>query len=191
MINHNIKQTLIEIVGGLILLILIVFIIFSFSGCYTENKAKKQFNKAVISYPKIPLDYCAAQFPDKPDSVIVKTDTVTEVIFMDSLVNNTDTLYRDSLGFKYRTITKIVTKTIKRDSIIYRENRAEQERLQLALLECQKNTGIEMAKNTKLEQDLAKWKRNAKIRWWWIALLIGGFVGTIAIKIFGKTKFPI
>jgi len=176
----------------LILYIIVIFLLaVAIFGCYTEKKAKQQFNKAILSFPKIPLDYCAAQFPDKPDSVIVKTDTVMEVIFMDSLVNNTDTLYRDSLGFKYRTITKVVTKTIKRDSIIYRENRAEQERLQLALLECQKNTGVEMAKNTKLEQDLAKWKRNAKIRWWWIALLIGGFVGTIAIKIFGKTKFPI
>ncbi len=163
-------------------------------SCYTENKAKQQFNKAVLSYPKIPLDYCAAQFPDKPDSVIItNVDTITEVVFMDSLVSDSVLVYDTFAHTSYirKIPTKVITKTVVRDNIIYRENRAEQERLQLALLECQKNTGLEMAKNTKLEQDLAKWKRNAKIRWWWIALLIGGFVGTIAIKIFGKTKFPI
>jgi hypothetical protein len=110
---------------------------------------------------------------------------------MDSIVFDTDTLYRDSLGFKYRTITKVVTKTITKDNIIYRENRAEQERLQLALLSANKNITDLIAKNTVLEQDRNDWKGKAKTRWWWIALLIGGFVGTIAIKVFGKTKFPI
>ena len=160
------------------------------ASCYTENKARQQFAKAAVAYPQIPLDYCADQFPDKADSVIVKTDTITEIIFMDSIVLNTDTLFRDSIWYKYRTITKVVTKTIKRDSIIYRENRAEQERLQLSLLECQKNTGDLIAKNTKLEQDLADWKKKAKTRWLWIALLIGGAATFTAFKLF-KPKLPI
>src|SRR6187399_120780 len=147
------------------------------ASCYSEKKAKQQFNKAVLSYPRIPLDYCAAEFPDKADSVIVyetKTDTLWELIqFYDTTSTNDTIRITDHK-------TKVVTKTIWRDSIIYRENRAEQERLQLGLLACQTNNGITLAKNTKLEQDLVSWKKKAKTRWLWIALLIGG-AATVAI----------
>ena len=153
--------------------------------------AEKRTQRYLFEHPEFTAGVCAEQFPDKPDSVIIKIDTITEIIFMDSIVKDTDTLYRDSLGFKYRTIIKVITKTIRKDSIIYRENRAEQERLQLGLLACQTNNGITLAKNAQLERELNTWKHKAKTRWWWIALLIGGFVGTIAIKIFSKTKLPI
>ena len=160
-------------------------------ACNTEKKALSKTQLYLFKHPEFSAGYCAEQFPDKADSVIVKTDTVTEIQFMDSIVFDTDTLYRDSLGFKYRTITKVVTKTITKDNIIYRENRAEQERLQLAMLSANKNITDLIAKNTILEQDRNDWKGKAKTRWWWIALLIGGFIGTIAIKVFSKTKFPI
>jgi len=156
------------------------------ASCYNQKKATTQFNKAVLSYPKIPLDYCAAQFPDKPDSVIIKTDTLIEIATMDSLVYDTLLLNHDTTLI--RTIVKTQKIYIKKDSIIYRENRAEQERLQLALFECQKNAGLILQENNNLKASLATWRKTAKTRWWWIALLIGGFVGTIAIKIFGKTK---
>lgn len=159
------------------------------ASCYTENKARQQFSKAVVAYPNIPLDYCAEQFPDKPDSVIVKTDTLTEIIFMDSLVFNTDTLFRDSLGFKYRTITKVVTRTIRKDSIIYRENKAEQERLNLMLIDCQRNNNVLVSKLDDKDKLIADWKGKAKKRWLWIALLIGGAAAYTAFKIFKPLKF--
>jgi len=164
-------------------------LLFGLLACNTEKKALSKTQLYLFKHPEFSAGYCAEQFPDKTDSVIVKTDTVTEIQFMDSIVF--DTLFRDSLGFKYRTITKVVTKTITKDNIIYRENRAEQERLQLALLSANKNITDLIAKNTILEQDRNDWKGKAKTRWWWIALLIGGFIGTIAIKVFSKTKFPI
>jgi len=168
---------------------LILLIGFNVSGCYTENKARQQFSKAVVAYPQLPLDYCADQFPDKPDSVIVKTDTLTEIIFMDSLVFNTDTLYRDSLGFKYRTVTKVVTKTIRKDSIIYRENKAERERLNLMLIDCQKNNNVLLAKLDEKDKIIADWKGKAKKRWLWIALLIGGAAAYTVFKV-AKLKLP-
>jgi len=164
-------------------------LLFGLIACNTEKKALSKTQLYLFKHPEFSAGYCAEQFPDKPDSVIVKTDTIIEIQFMDSIVF--DTLFRDSLGFKYRTITKVVTKTITKDNIIYRENRAEQERLQLALLSANKNITDLIAKNTILEQDRNDWKGKAKTRWWWIALLIGGFIGTIAIKVFSKTKFPI
>ena len=156
------------------------------ASCYNQKKATTQFNKAVLSYPKIPLDYCAEQFPDKPDSVIIRTDTIINIATMDSLVYDTLLLNHDTTLI--RTIVKTQKIYIKKDSIIYRENRAEQERLQLALFECQKNAGLILQENNNLKTSLATWRKTAKIRWWWIALLIGGFVGTIAFKIFGKPK---
>ncbi len=115
---------------------------------------------------------------------------MTEVIINDPTLEVIDTAYFDTSNCKPITILKTKTITIRKDSIIYRENRAEQERLQLALLSCNKNIGEQIAKNTKLEQDLADWKKKAKTRWLWIALLIGGAAAFTAFKIF-KPKLPV
>ena len=151
-----------------------------FVGLVSCNKAQRRLEKTqeyLFKHPEFTAGVCAEQFGTKPDSVIVyetKTDTLWELLqFYDTTSTNDTIRITDHK-------TKVVTKTIWRDSIIYRENRAEQERLQLGLLACQTNNGITLAKNTKLEQDLAGWKKKAKTRWLWIALLIGG-AATVAI----------
>ena len=158
----------------------LIIAIFLLSSCYSEKKATSQFNKAVLSYPHIPLDYCAAQFPDKPDSVIIKTDTLINIATMDSLVY--DTLTKDSSI--YRTIVKTQKIYIHKDSIIYRENKAEQQRLQLALNDCQTNNNLILKSNQDKDLIIAEWKGKAKKRWLWIALLIGGAAAFTAFKIF-------
>lgn len=151
------------------------------ASCYNQKKATTQFNKAVLSYPKIPLDYCAAQFPDKPDSVIIRTDTIINIATIDSLVYDTLLLNHDTTLI--RTIVKTVKIYINKDSIIYRENKAEQEQLKLAWMDCQTNNGVTLAKNAQLERELNDWKHKAKTRWLWIALLIGGAAAYTAFKI--------
>ena len=148
------------------------------ASCYTEKKAKQQFNKAVLSYPRIPLDYCAAEFPDKPDSVIIRTDTIINIATMDSLVYDTLLLNHDTTLI--RTIVKTVKIYINKDSIIYRENKAEQERLQLMLTSCMNNNNTLVGKLDEKDKLIADWKKKAKTRWLWIALLIGG-AATVAI----------
>jgi len=160
----------------------LIIAIFVFSSCYNEKKATSQFNKAVLSYPKIPLDYCAAQFPDKPDSVIIKTDTLINIATMDSLVYDTLLMRHDSLLM--RTIVKTQKIYIRKDSIIYRENKAEQQRLQLALNDCQTNNNLILKSNQDKDLIIAEWKKKAKKRWLWIALLIGGAAAFTAFKIF-------
>jgi hypothetical protein len=81
-----------------------------------------------------------------------------------------------------------VTKTIRKDSIIYRENRAEQERLQLALFECQKTTAALVQKNTVLEQDRNDWKGKAKKRSWMFLGLIFLVVGAVGMRLYLKSK---
>ncbi len=166
----------------------LIIAIFLF-GCNTAQRQLSKTQEYLFKHPEFSSGYCAEQFPDKPDSVIVKTDTIINIATMDSLVYDTLLMRHDSLLLRTIVKTKIVT--IRKDSIIYRENRSEQERLQLGLLACQTNNGVTLQKNLKLEQDLASWKSKAKTRWWWIALLIGGIVGTVAIKLFGKTKLPV
>jgi 5-methylcytosine-specific restriction endonuclease McrA len=166
-------------------------LLFGLIACNIENRQKSKAQLYLFKHPEFSAGYCAEQFPDKPDSVIVhEIETITDTLWnysgTDTIrVSGSDTIR--IIQYKTNTITKIQ----RRDSIIYRENRAEQERLQLALFECQKNAGLILADNNSLKASLATWRKTAKIRWWWIALLIGGFVGTIAIKIFGKTKLPI
>jgi len=159
-------------------------LLFGLVSCYSEKKATTQFNKAVLSYPRIPLDYCAERFPDKPDSVIVVTDTVMGAYVVDSLV--IDTLLHDTTLF--RTMVKTQKIYIKKDSIIYRENRAEQERLQLALLEANKNVSDLIDKNTVLEKDRNEWKGKARKRGWEFLGLIFLVVGGLAVRIYMKSK---
>jgi len=154
------------------------------ASCYSEKRATSQFNKAVLSYPHIPLDYCAERFPDKPDSVIVVTDTVMGAYVVDSLV--IDTLLHDTTLF--RTMIKTQKIYIKKDSIIYRENKAESQRLQLALNDCQKNNNVLVSKLDAKDLLIAEWKGKAKTRWWWIAALIGGAVVITGFKIYKGLK---
>ncbi len=153
------------------------------ASCYSEKKATSQFNKAVLSYPHIPLDYCSSTFPDKPDSVIIKTDTIVEIATMDSLVYDTLLLKHDSLLMRTIVKTKIVT--VRKDSIIYRgPNLAEEKRLQLLVNDCQTNSNAILKSNQDKDLIIAEWKGKAKKRWLWIALLIGGAAAFTAFKIF-------
>jgi hypothetical protein len=156
------------------------------TSCYNQKKATTQFNKAVLSFPKIPLDYCAAQFPDKPDSVIIRTDTIINIATMDSLVYDTLLLRHDSLLM--RTITKTQKIYITKDSIIYRENKAESQRIQLALNDCQTNNNTLLKSNQEKDLVIAEWKKKAKTRWLWIALLIGGAAAFTGFKLYSSFK---
>src|SRR5688572_1053905 len=155
------------------------------ASCYTENKARQQFSKAVVAYPQIPLDYCADQFPDKADSVIVyetKTDTLWELLqFYDTTSTNDTIRITDHK-------TKIVTKTIWRDSIIYRENKADQERINLMLIECQRNSNVLLAKLDAVEKDRNEWKGKARKKGWMFWGLIFLVIGAIGTRLYLKSK---
>ena len=165
-----------------------IILCFGFVACNTEKRALEKTQLYLFRHPEYTAEVCAEKFPDKADSVIVyetKTDTLWELLqFYDTKSTNDTIRITDHK-------TKVVTKTIWRDSVIYRENRAEQERLQLGLLACQTNNGITLAKNTKLEQDLAGWKKKAKTRWLWLALIIGGAAAFTVFKVVGKFKSPV
>lgn len=165
---------------------LTIILLIGLSSCYNQKKATTQFNKAVLSYPKIPLDYCAAQFPDKPDSVIIRTDTIINIATIDSLVYDTLLLNHDTTLI--RTIVKTVKIYINKDSIIYRENKAEQEQLQLALLEANRTIAAVVADKAKVEKERDEWKGKARRRGWEFWGLIFLVIGAIGMKLYTKSK---
>ena len=167
----------------------LIIAIFLF-GC---NKAQRQLEKTqlyLFKHPEFTAGVCAENFPDKPDSIIVRTDTLTEIIINDPIFDVTDTAYFDTSNCKPITILKTIK--IRKDSIIYRENKAEQHRLELALLSCQDNNNAWLNKYSEQERLLADWKKKAKTRWLWIALLIGGAATVLVFKVIKgiKPKLP-
>lgn len=163
----------------------LIIVIFLF-GCNTAQRKLEKTQMYLFKHPEFSAGYCAEQFPDKADSVIIRTDTIIEPLFLDSLVYETDSLYFDTSNCKPKIYIKKIT--VRKDSIIYRENTAEQHRLQLALLSCQDNNNTWLQKYTNLEAENAIWRGRAKTRWLWIALLIGGAVAYTGFKVYSKFK---
>jgi len=161
-------------------------LLFGLVACNTEKKALSKTQIYLFKHPEFSAGYCAEQFPDKPDSVIIRTDTLIEIATMDSLVYDTLLLNHDTTLI--RTIVKTVKIYINKDSIIYRENRAEQERLQLALLECEKTTASLVQKNTVLEQERNDWKGKARKRGWMFLGLIFLVIGAVGMRLYLKSK---
>src|SRR6188768_1720920 len=95
------------------------------ASCYTEKKARNQFSKAAIAYPRLPADYCATTYPVK-DSIITDTLITTDTLYIEGQ-DLTDTIrLNDTVRI---TITKqlpgkIITNTIHVTDTIYRENTA-------------------------------------------------------------------
>ena len=90
-----------------------------FASCLTEKKSVKHLALIQNKFPNLIAQNCADKFPIK------ETIEVRETIKLDT-INNTDTLYRDSIInnelVKYIYLPgKTITKTITKDSIIVKE----------------------------------------------------------------------
>jgi PBP1b-binding outer membrane lipoprotein LpoB len=96
---------------------------FLLGGCYTQNKAVKQVNKALGSYPEIVARIALDSFPCnviKVDTIITHFDTTIEVIYphFDTSLSQIDTIYGTKkvyvkLPYKTVYITKSVESTAK------------------------------------------------------------------------------
>ena len=96
---------------------------FLLGGCYTQNKAVKQVNKALGSYPEIVARIALDSFPCnviKVDTIITHFDTTIEVIYphFDTSITNSlkDTIIVTKklyVKLPYKTIIKTVESTAK------------------------------------------------------------------------------
>ena len=139
---------------------------FLLGGCYTQNKAVKQVNKALGSYPEIVAKIALDSFPCnviKVDTIITHFDTTIEVIYphFDTTLSQIDTIYGTKkvyVKLPYKTITKTVESTAK-----------------LTILNASLDSLLKVTTNIqKSNEDLiSKVSRKNKVIYWLIAFLIG------------------
>ncbi len=141
---------------------------FLLGGCYTQNKAVKQVNKALGSYPKIVARIALDSFPCnviKVDTIITHFDTTIDVIYphFDKILSQIDTIYRTKkvyvkLPYKTVYITKSVESTAK-----------------LTILNASLDSLLKVTTSVqKSNEDLtSKVGRKNKVIYWLIFLLIG------------------
>lgn len=146
----------------------IIVAAFLLGGCYTQNKAVKQVNKALGSYPEIVARIALDSFPCnviKVDTIITHFDTTIEVIYphFDTILSQIDTIYGTKkvyvkLPYKTVYITKSVESTAK-----------------LTILNASLDSFLKVTTNIKKSnEDLtSKVGRKNKVIYWLIALLIG------------------
>jgi len=137
-------------------------------SCYTSNKATKQVNKALGSYPKIVAKIALDSFPCNViqiDTIITHFDTTIQVIYphFDTSLCQIDTIYRTKkvyvkLPYKTVYITKSVESTAK-----------------LTILNASLDSLLKVTTSVqKSKEDLtSKVGRKNKVIYWLIALLIG------------------
>jgi len=141
---------------------------FLLGGCYTQNKAVKQVNKALGSYPEIVAKIALDSFPCnviKVDTIITHFDTTIEVVYphFDTILSQIDTIYGTKkvyvkLPYKTVYITKSVESTAK-----------------LTILNARFDSLTKVTTSIqKSNEDLtSKVGRKNKVIYWLIALLIG------------------
>ena len=139
---------------------------FLLGGCYTQNKAVKQVNKALGSYPEIVARIALDSFPCnviKVDTIITHFDTTIEVIYphFDTSLSQIDTIYGTKkvyVKLPYKTITKSVESTAK-----------------LTILNASLDSLLKVTTNIKKSnEDLtSKVGRKNKVIYWLIFFIVG------------------
>jgi hypothetical protein len=148
-------------------LIVITFLALGFCGCSASKKAHSYFNEHPEEFAKD----CADAYPVK-DSIIVRDSTSYDTLYVDNEVVLRDTVTRTIEGKTqvfYREKKcpphEVITKTVRKDSIIIRRD---------------------TAKETALKQDfdaekLRSEKYKDKFNWWRISCLITWLLAAIYI----------
>ena len=141
---------------------------FLLGGCYTQNKAVKQVNKALGSYPEIVAKIALDSFPCnviKVDTIITHFDTTIELIYPHF---DTNLLLKDSIYVTKKVYVKLPYKTVYITKSI--ESTAK-----LTILNARFDSLTKVTTSIqKSNEDLtSKVGRKNKVIYWLIALLIG------------------
>lgn len=179
--------------------LLLYFILLVFNSCNSLKKTQRY----LFEHPEFASGYCAEQYPVK-DSIVVRDSVSYDTTYFDrgetsitsqpfsidsseSVTYGTG-MFRSIKPDTVRTI-KMITKTIRKDSVIWKDNPAKEKRLQLALEYCQGNNNDLLKQYNDQQKVLALWKGKAKTRFWWILLLIGAVTGYGFFKL--KSNFSL
>jgi PBP1b-binding outer membrane lipoprotein LpoB len=139
---------------------------FLLGGCYTQNKAVKQVNKALGSYPEIVAKIALDSFPCnviKVDTIITHFDTTIEVIYP-----HFDTSVIDTVILEKKVYVKLPYKTVYITKSI--ESTAKLTILNARFDSLTKVTTLIQKSNEDLTSKVG---RKNKVIYWLIAFLIG------------------
>lgn len=143
----------------------------------------------LFNHPEFSAGYCAEQYPVK-DSIVTRDSIQYDTLYVPAEtseetapMNPGDNEPPFEVVPNKEVITKYIIKTIRKDSIIYRRDVAEERRLNLSLQACQGNNNNLVNKNDILQKQLNEWKGKAKTRWWWILALLGAAAAYTVIKL--------
>ncbi len=164
--------------------IIAIALAFTLGSCHSEQKALRKTQEYMFSHPEFSAGYCAERYPVK-DSIVTRDSIQFDTLYVQwpeepAPMNPGDNA--PPFEVKPEQVTRYITKTIRKDSIIYRRDEAEERRLNLSLQSCQGNNNNLVNKNDEIQKQLAEWKGKAKARWWWLAALIGAAAMYTVIK---------
>lgn len=172
-----------NITALLVALIALTVILTWLTGCTTQRKAEKYYQK----HPEKLAEKCADEFPVK-DSIIV----IDSVHFDTLYLEGEPVILKDSFFIKGDTIIKqitkecpkvqTITKTVTHDSIIYRRDIAYETTLDYTIQELKQEVGKFIAKYEATKEGRDKWRKWCLITWAICAVYLG--------LIFFKSKLP-
>lgn len=161
-----------------------LLLILILTGCYSERKAKNQFAKAAIAYPKIPAEYCGNAFPVK-DSLITDTLRTSDTILIQGGIKEDTIIVKVNDTVRITIIRelpgKVITNTVHIRDTIIRENTAL-----LAACNIDKSSLTDLL--TKQTAQTEKYKGQARKRGWWMWGLLAFIVAVIGANIYLKVK---
>jgi len=151
-------------------------------GCYTENKALKDLNKANEHKPKVVSDFVREHFPCSITDSIVKIDTAysyvtipcpgRDPLSLDESIS--DTIYIDRITYKTNVIKKVVALPSKTVTIIkYVEDSAKIKSLSLTISQTQSELN-----NCKQKKE----KDSNWIKWLVICLCLSAILNIIQLR---------
>jgi len=161
--------------------VVLILIVLAFTSCYSERKAKSQFSRAAVAYPKLPAEYCAITYPIK-DSIIKDTLITTDTVLVQGQ-DITDTIFGDTI--RITTVRylpgKVITNTFHITDTIYQENTEAFKACQL-----DNSTIADLLRMKTKESDKYK-GQSTKRGWimWGLLLLIALIIG---FKVYGFFK---
>lgn len=164
--------------------ILFVYLIFGLFGCYTERKAKNQFAKAVVAYPKISAEYCANEFPVK-DSLITDTLRTSDTILIQGGIKEDTIIMRVNDTVRITIIRelpgKVITNTVHIRDTIIRENTA-------ALKSCEIDKSRLIALTEQQAAQIKKYKGQSTTRGYIMWGLVALIVAVVGLNIYLRSK---
>lgn len=167
----------------------LIIILTIFSGCNTEKQAQKKDTKSVnwlLSRDKLD-DFCLEIYPNK-DSIVVRDSVSLDTLYLPVEIPGEDSIIHDSIPCNKKCPpVMVVTKTIRKDSIIWQRDAKYENVLLDKNRDLTKAVLNQTEKIKELEAIISNLKSKLQTRsftMWGLALIIALIIGFKIYKSF-------